>query len=330
MTLLGYDNSEFIEELENIGFYVAGCSRSNYPQTVLSMASSLNMGYLWDVVSNKGPDDRNAEPVYTSLSNNKVRQILENKQYKIIAFETGTHWLDWDKTDVFYEPEPGNFFQERINTFEYIFLETTALYPLLEQDYFLWKKYEINYHRIKYTLEQLEKVPDVLGPKFIYVHMLIPHPPNIFLPDGSPNLDADYYRKGVGAGITREYDIEGYINNARYISAQLPNILRNIIENSENPPIIIVQGDHGYNYPDIRFDILNAYYLPNTNGRDLLYPTISPVNTFRLILSTYFGENYELLPDKGINIGINRPYGKKLAKPIKEVCPLQSLFTLQK
>jgi len=330
MTLLGYDNSEFIEELENMGYYVAGCSRSNYPQTILSMASSLNMGYLWDVVSNQGPDDRNSNPVFESIPNNRVRQILENKQYKIITFYTGSPWLGWEQTDVYYKPELGGFFQQPINTFEYIFLETTAFYPFLEQDYFLWKKYEIKYYRIKFILEQLEKVPDIPGPKFIYAHMIIPHPPNIFLPDGSPNFDADYYRKGVGAGINREYDIKGYINNARYISAQLPNILRNIIENSENPPIIIVQGDHGYDYPDIRFDILNAYYLPNNVGRDLLYPTISPVNTFRLILSTYFGENYELLPDKSINIGINRPYGKKLAKPIKEVCPLQSVTSLQK
>ena len=330
MTLLGYDNSEFIDELENIGFFVASCSRSNYPQTILSMASSLNMGYLWDVLPNQGPDDRNSSPVYESIPKNQVRQLLENKQYKTITFYTDSPWLDWEQTDVFYKPEPGGFFQERISTFEYMFLETTALYPLLEQDYFLWKKYETKYYRIKYTLEQLEKVPDLPGPKFIYVHMLIPHPPNIFLPDGSPNLDADYYRKGVGAGVTREYDIEGYINNARYISAQLPKIIRKIIKNSENPPIIIIQGDHGYNYPTIRFDILNAYYLPNTDGREMLYPTISPVNTFRLILSTYFGENYELLPDKSINIGINRPYGKKLAKPIKVDCPLQSLFPLQK
>ena len=200
MTLLGYDNLEFIDELENIGFYVASCSRSNYPQTILSMASSLNMGYLWDVLPNQGPDDRNSSPVYESIPNNQVRQILENKQYKTITFYTDSPWLDWEQTDVFYKPEPGGFFQERISTFEYMFLETTALYPLLEQDYFLWKKYETNYHRIIYTLEQLEKVPDLPGPKFIYVHMLIPHPPNIFLPDGSPNLDADYYRKGVGAG----------------------------------------------------------------------------------------------------------------------------------
>ena len=44
-----------------------------------------------------------------------------------------------------------------------------------------------------------------------------------------------------------------------------------------------------------KFKILNAYYLPGHN--DLLYPTISPVNTFRLILDTYLGADYPLLND---------------------------------
>jgi hypothetical protein len=44
-----------------------------------------------------------------------------------------------------------------------------------------------------------------------------------------------------------------------------------------------------------QFKILNAYYLPGYN--DLLYPTISPVNTFRLVLDAYLGAKYPLLDD---------------------------------
>ena len=64
-----------------------------------------------------------------------------------------------------------------------------------------------------------------------------------------------------------------------------------------NSPIIIIQGDHGLfsSNLDWRFGILNAYYLPGHN--DLLYPKITPVNTFRLIFNSYFGTDYQLLPD---------------------------------
>ena len=45
----GYDNSEFISELEKRGFYVPKCSQSNYVRTELSLGSSLNMQYLPDL-----------------------------------------------------------------------------------------------------------------------------------------------------------------------------------------------------------------------------------------------------------------------------------------
>ena len=49
-----------------------------------------------------------------------------------------------------------------------------------------------------------------------------------------------------------------------------------------------------------RYEILNAYYLPG-DGAESLYPTITPVNSFRVILDKYFGENFPLLPDVSYN-----------------------------
>lgn len=46
-----------------------------------------------------------------------------------------------------------------------------------------------------------------------------------------------------------------------------------------------------------RMPILNAYYLPK-DGDKYLYPDITPVNSFRLILDLYFGGDYGLLDDQ--------------------------------
>jgi hypothetical protein len=46
-----------------------------------------------------------------------------------------------------------------------------------------------------------------------------------------------------------------------------------------------------------RTSILNAYYLPG-DGKNKLYPSISPVNSFRIVLNTYFGAELPLLPDR--------------------------------
>ena len=45
-SLLGYDNSEFLNSLRQRGFYVADCSQSNYAYTEFSLTSSLNYDYL--------------------------------------------------------------------------------------------------------------------------------------------------------------------------------------------------------------------------------------------------------------------------------------------
>jgi hypothetical protein len=42
--------------------------------------------------------------------------------------------------------------------------------------------------------------------------------------------------------------------------------------------------------------ILNAYYLPG-EGAAALYPSISPVNTFRAIFDGWFGGEFDLLED---------------------------------
>jgi hypothetical protein len=77
-------------------------------------------------------------------------------------------------------------------------------------------------------------------------------------------------------------------------------IISEILANSTTPPIIIIQGDHGFGEGD-NFPILNAYYLPGIDP-GVLYPTISPVNSFRLIFNEYFGSNLIQLPDQSFRV----------------------------
>jgi hypothetical protein len=45
-----------------------------------------------------------------------------------------------------------------------------------------------------------------------------------------------------------------------------------------------------------KFRILNAYFLPGVSHRHL-YPSITPVNSFRLVFNLYFHAGLPLLPD---------------------------------
>ena len=104
---------------------------------------------------------------------------------------------------------------------------------------------------------------------------------------------------------------------------------------------IIVQGDHGprlgltdeVETSDVedRFGILNAFYLPG-DAELKLYPSISSVNTFRLILSEYFDANYPLLEQPFVSVAIGsqprRCHRSRLAGRVVARRPGQILFEL--
>jgi hypothetical protein len=304
LSLLGYDNSQFLDSLREMGFFIADCSKSNYQRTALSLGSSLNMDYLFNAIPNEGPKDDDAQPVYNSLKNNRVRRELEKLGYKIIAFQSGYRWGEWTDADIFFQPDNNLLFAKYVTPFEILFLESTALkipmdlswLPFLNTPYV---RYGEHYERVHYALDTLPEVAKIPGPKFTYAHLIIPHSPYVFLPDGSINPQVD----------SLEWtDEEGYINNVKFINSAIEPVVREIIQNSERPPVIVIQGDHGTAFlKDRRYFILNAYYLPGKE--DVEIPsTITPVNTFRLIFNLYFGTDFPYRDDVSFSNDIGRPY----------------------
>ena len=149
------------------------------------------------------------------------------------------------------------------------------------------------------------------------MHFLLPHPPYVFDPSGNlKEFQID------SANMSQDLKL-GYIDQVQFANKKIIETIDKILFESSSPPIIILQGDHGtqtllqksranwdnQNDESIteRMSILNAYYLPNQNT-DLIYDSITPVNSFRLILNTYFNTNYELLEDKSYFSDYAHPY----------------------
>jgi len=295
-----YDNTAFLNQLREMGFYVANCSRSNYAQTRLSLVSSLNLDYLENVGEGIEDEDMLDEPLDYSLARSK----LENLGYQTIVFGSGFGLPEISgSARVFSPPQPPRFLMQ-IQPFEVLLINSTAVRIVVDIRINAFNRiidtimFPYNDHATiqRYILNKLKDIPSIQGPKFVFVHLMVPHPPFIFTPDGSLIKDDLYYREDMGLPSTEELFQKGYANQVAFLDNRLPELLQAIITQSKTPPIIVLQGDHGIRSEN-RMQILNAYYLPD-NGADQLYESISPVNSFRYIFNHYFGTNYPLLEDK--------------------------------
>ncbi|MGA2489607.1 MAG: hypothetical protein ABSF99_05405 [Anaerolineales bacterium] len=291
---LQYDNSAFISDLEKMGFYVAKCSQSNYPRTDVSLGSSLNMDYLQNLNDKFTPKNEDRSQLWQSILQSTVRYELENAGYKTVAFATGFAFTEITTADVYLSPSP---VWSPLTEFEILLMRTTPLRHL--EDLGLVNLEQIDGQRYRdrtlLVLNSMEELARMPGPKFVFIHLVIPHPLFVFAPDGSPT-DPSLFMDAKGIYSQENY-YKGYQNQAAYISTQMEKAMAILLADSPNPPVIVMQGDHGpwLQSGSDQFKILNAYYLPGHN--DLLYPTISPVNTFRLIFDTYLGADYPLLGD---------------------------------
>jgi hypothetical protein len=289
----GHDNSGFVKQLEARGFYVAKCSQSNYSRTELAMASSLNMSYLQDLHEEFVSDNTGRLQLWDSLKHNATRYNLEQMGYKTISYATGYAWSELDDTDVFLTP----LYASGMTEFETLFLETTIVLEAQEPGWFDADEIVAQNYRDRHMLvfNSMGSVVKMDGPKFVYVHLIMPHPPFVFGPDGEPADPADFWNE------EKHYPPDkfkaGYINQVEFLNQKMLDTLDTILSGSSTPPVIILQGDHGpWSQPNPEhFFILNAYYLPGQS--DELYPSISPVNSFRLIFNAYFGGKYDMLED---------------------------------
>ena len=304
----GYDNSDFLNSLRDLGFYVAECSQSNYAQTQISLASSLNFNYI-DALSDRfvpGSEDRTGLDAF--IHHSDARQSLEEAGYQTVAFATGFLATELRDADYFLSPEHS---RGQLNEVEYLLMETTLARLLQDGNRFGMQSAgsELFRERTLFALDKLDKLTYIQGPKFVFVHLVIPHPPYVFGPTGGPVESAD-----VGTTRTQE-GASHYRDQVIYINSRMMEIVPKIINNSATPPVIVIQGDHGptvASSPRSRMSNLNAYFLPGANQS--VYPAITPVNTFRVIFNEYFGQNLELLDDVSLYSDYTDPFNFKVVQ----------------
>jgi hypothetical protein len=245
-------------------------------------------------------------PLRETFVRSEVRRFLESQGYRTVNLASGWDFTTITKVDTYEQPYP--IF---LNDFEEFFVENTnvSLFRFLGDRWVSFPSYDTHRRMILYEFEQLKNIPDLDSPKFTFVHIIAPHPPFVFDASGEPiNPDYPY------TIVDNRYLIkppskyrQGYLDQLSFVNTQVLEVVDAILEKSNKPPIIILQGDHGPGiYIDSdsssppcfyeRYSIFNAYFLPGIDPRTVP-EDITPVNTFRMIFNDYFAANLELLPN---------------------------------
>jgi hypothetical protein len=289
--LLGFDNHEFITALRTRGFYVADCSQSNYAYTNFSLPSSLSYDYLDVLNTTQDGNDR-----FALLKYGVVRSFFKARGYEVVAFPTGWAFTEWTDADLYITYQrPITVMSE----FEDLFLNTTVV--RVAYDYKLFSQnadsaMDLRRLRVFSLLDNLKNLPYRDGQQFVFAHMVVPHFPYSF----APNRGMSPYK---GEGATEEDVKSAYVEQVKFVNEEILDVIDVLLKESDTPPVILIQGDHGplddiTVVPKERMSILNAYYLPGVQMDKTLYPSISPVNSFRVVLNAYFDQNLPLLEDK--------------------------------
>lgn len=306
----GFDNSEFLEGLRQRGFYLPDCAFSNYDSTYDAMSSLWNMNYVDTMgIESDGLGILSASQTDLIL-NNQARQTFKTLGYQFVSTRGYGPFNDIADSDIYlnYYNFQGKKDDLEERSFISLFLGTTlfraaseisAVSPqkpvsladqsqAVNQDTLVYQESEFWYNQTNYVFDSLSQLPEAPGNYLVYAHISAPHGPYVFNRDGSFRFEPD---------LTHENEL--YIDEIVYLNQRVLDLVDALITNSDTPPIIILQADHGTHYfvnGINKHKILSAYYLPDEiNIRP--YPTITPVNNLRLVLHNYFDPSISLLPD---------------------------------
>ena len=321
---LGFDNTSYMDELRDLGFFVGRDARANYPMTFLALSSAFQMDY---VISPSTPRYTDRSPFSAILyGDNTAIQTFKRLGYRYVQGGSG-QWQETNcrgREDICIEKQifgAGQVFRLGFGETEMALMEMTPVF----KRYVAAARTRGIYSEAITTFAGLTKalrtVP-VDAPIFVFAHSFPPHPPFIFGADCSvrDEVVTDYGplrdRKDDPASQHRYRQL--FAEQAECVSRQMIFFAREIVRKDPGA-IVIIQSDHGSDTRvdwsartplagwsaealEERFSILNAIRVPD-RCRQWQYDGMSPVNTFRLVLGCLQNRQPDFLPDRSFVAG---------------------------
>jgi len=302
----GYENEEVDSLLNANHFFTSANSISNYNITPFSLASTMNLNYLREGLESKVASSRVFLQAMETLRDNQLVKFLRTQGYEIKNYGC------FDLAGV--PTETVAYF----NNLAYSQIDNQTLLSRIKRDigwnfaiknvftgafrvpgsYKEKKAYHLyrNEFNLEGLLNELKVNSDT--PRFVYVHIVLPHEPFYFNSDGKEVSDTDI--------LLNRIDLkQGYLGQLKYCNRLLKDLIQKVPMSPGNERVVIIQGDHGFRNYAMQVPInkifmnLNTYYFSDGDYSQL-YDGISPVNSFRVVLNKYFCQSLPMLRDSSV------------------------------
>jgi hypothetical protein len=297
-----YDEvDDFVSFLKNRGFFVAEESHGSSTDTLHQMATRLNYHeYPYETTTHQA--------LFKEIADNRVMRDLKSRGYTIIVFDETNMAYGSSipiRADHVYEHGSASIPQRKagayglyLDEFGELVLDNTMMYAFSQA--YKTNSPVVAQHTdmIYFTLDRIV-AKEISSPKFVYVHLILPHGPFAFSEDGNI-MDSDRFTNW-------NYYIDNYKFSIKIAKEMIDKIL--LEADSKNPPVIILQSDHGArnhlnrregsvilpNYPEeYKTLIMNALYIPGYDYSSLSQD-MNPTNTFPIVFNYLFDTNIPLI-----------------------------------
>jgi hypothetical protein len=290
---------DFVGYLKNRGFFVAEESHGSTSDTLHEMASRLNY--------REYPETIRHQPLFKEIADNRVIRELGSRGYTVVVFDETNMAYPASKpmnADYVYMHGSDSIPQRKAGAYGLYLDEFGELVLDNTMAYALSQAYKTNSPRVAqhndmiyFTLDHIAD-KEIASPKFVHVHLMLPHAPFAFSEDGTL-MESDRFANW-------NYYIDTYKFSIRIAEEMIDKIF--LQTDSKNPPIIILQSDHGArnhlnqqegsvilpNFPaEYKTLIMNALYIPGYDYSSLSQD-MNPINTFPIVFNHLFDTKISL------------------------------------
>ncbi len=301
----GFDNRLFLDALKQRGFFVAERSHPNYTKTFQALAAVFNMQYLDFVAQEFGEKESSYRPVYHMLQNHEALKILHSAGYH--SLHMGNRW----------PPTRFNYYADEnyygisnlvgLTNFQQAYVSSHPVGALADLRFNAYAQ-----ERCRQVYNQRDRLMEAVKrqqPQFIFWHVLLPHPPFLFDPDGK------CHRRVWPENKSWELHVDGFIQQLQFTNRLLMELFDLVMAQSQRKVIFVIQSDEGpypWHYvrrsnmdwetatPDeieIKFGNLNAIYFPSRDYHGM-EEDITPINNMRRVINEALGSDLPMLPHR--------------------------------